>query len=288
MRTMTPLLLTFVFCVTLIVACATEGPVSVREGNESFESEDYQQAQEAYERALESMPANPEATYNNANALYKQESYQAAQSGYEQVLEDAAQPDLSQDATFNYARSLHEFARSVQEEGDAFGSSQAYEKAKDAYKQALRLRPDDRQAKYYLERAIEESERNTEEPEQEQQEQEEQEQEEGQEEGQQEDQEQTGQGEQEQQQQPTPQDQQQPQDQQEQDSNQDDSSEEAQPEEGDSSSTQSPSNPGEVPPTGMTEEQAEQLLESIADNTETLRGRIMSERILNIPAEREW
>ena len=286
MRTPAPLLLAFVFCLMFIAACATEGPASVREGNESFESEDYQQAQEAYERALEAMPANPEATYNNANALYKQEAYEAAQSGYEQVLEDAAQPDLSQDATFNYARSLHEFARSAQEEGNGFESSQAYEKAKDAYKQALRLRPDDRQAKYYLERAIEESERNREEPEQ--QDEQEQEQQEGQEEGQQEDEEQTEPGEQGQQQQPGPQDQQQPQDQQEQDSNQDDSSEETQPEEGDSSSTQSPSDPGEVPPTGMTEEQAEQLLESIADNTETLRGRIMSERILNVPAEREW
>lgn len=285
MRILPPLLLTFALCVMFLTACATEGPVSVREGNESFESEEYRQAQEAYERALEAMPANPEATYNNANALYKQEAYEAAQSGYEQVLEGAVQPDLSQDATFNYARSLHEYARSAQEGGNAFESSQAYEKAKDAYKQTLRLRPDDRQAKYYLERAIEESERSTEETEQ--QDQQEEEQQEGQEEGQQEDQEQTEPGEQGQQQ-PGPQDQQQPQDQQEQDSNQDDSSEEAQPEEGDSSSTQSPSDPGEVPPTGMTEEQAEQLLESIADNTETLRGRIMSERILNVPAEREW
>ena len=286
MRTSAPRLLTFALCLVFIAACDTEGPSSVRQGNESFESEDYQQAQEAYERALEAMPANPEATYNNANALYKQEAYEAAQSGYEQVLEDAAQPDLSQDATFNYARSLHEFARSAQEEGDAFESSQAYEKAKDAYKQALRLRPDDRQAKYYLERAIEESERNREEPEP--QDQQEQEQQEGQEDGQQEDQEQTGQDEQGQQQQPGSPDQQQPEDQQDQESSQDDSSEETEPEEGDSSSTQSPSDPGEVPPTGMTEEQAEQLLESIADNTETLRGRIMSERILNIPAEREW
>ena len=280
------LLLSFLLCVMCVTACSAEGPASLREGNESFESGEYQQAQEAYERALEAMPANPEATYNNANALYKQEAFEEAQSRYEQVLEDAAQPDLSEDATFNYARSLHEFARSAQEEGNDFESSQAYEKAKDAYKQALRLRPDDRQAKYYLERAIEESESNTEEPEP--PEQQEQEQEEGQEEGQQEAEEQTGQSEQGQQQQPGSQDQQQPQDQQEQDSNQEDSSEENQPEEGDSSSTQSPSDPGDVPPTGMTEEQAEQLLESIADNTETLRGRIMSERILNVPVEREW
>ena len=286
MKIPTPLLLAFTLGIMFLTACDTEGPASVREGNESFESEDYEQAQEAYERALEAMPANPEATYNSANAFYKQEAYEAAQSGYQQVLEDAAQPGLSQDATFNYARSLHEFARSAQEEGDAFESSQAYEEAKDAYKQVLRLRPNDRQAKYYLERAIEESERDSEEPER--QEQQEQEQQEEQEEGQQEDQEQTGPGEQDQQQQSGPQDQQQPQDQQEQDSNQDDSSEETQPEDGESSSTQSPSDPGEVPPTGMTEEQAEQLLESIADNTETLRGRIMSERIIDIPAEREW
>ena len=38
----------------------------------------------------------------------------------------------------------------------------------------------------------------------------------------------------------------------------------------------------------MTEEQAERLLESVADNTETLRERIMPGDILSVPIERNW
>ena len=260
MNVKTPILIVAVFCVLMTLACASEGPASIQEGNTAFEAGQFEQAQEAYDRALEAMPDSPEVAYNSANTLYRQELFGEAGYGLD-VSAETADPGLSQYSSFNKGNSLY--------------MSEEYEAAVEAYKQALRLDPTDREAKHNLELALLRIE--------EQQEQEQQEQE-GEGEGEQE-QEQQGNQEQEegegntpgqQQQEQQPEDQEDTQGQEDEGSEEDgESSEEAEPEEGESSSTQSISDPGEVPPTGMTEEQAEQLLESIADNTETLREQIM-------------
>ena len=264
-----PILLMAALAVWVLAACDSEGPASIREGNEAFESGDYLQAQEAYDRALEAIPESPEATYNSANAMYRQELYDEAGSRYDSSIENG-HTELSQKSTYNAGNSMYQ--------------SEEYGKAIEAYKQALRLDPMDEDAKHNLELALMRIE------EQQRQDQEQQQDQEGQEEGEEEreDGEQPPSGQQPQNQEPPPQDQQQPQDQGEQDPQQDEPSEEAEPEEGESDSTQSPSDPGEVPPTGMTEEQAEQLLQAIADNANTLRGRIMTQEILPAPIEREW
>ncbi len=268
------ILLAAALSVWILAACDSEGPASVREGNQAFEVGEYEQAREAYDRALEAMPDSPQATYNSANVFYKQDQFGEAHDRYDGSVE-TARAELSQKATYNTGNSLYQ--------------SEEYEGAIEAYKQALRLDPTDTDAKHNLELAL----KRIEEQQQQEQENQEQQQQEGQEQGQEEEEEgeQQAPGQQPQDQEPQPQDQEQPQDQGEQNSQQDEPSEEMEPEEGESSSTQSPSDPGEVPPTGMTEEQAEQLLESVADSAETLRSRIMTGDIQDIlapPVERDW
>lgn len=263
----TLILIAAALAVLTLSACASEGPASIREGNEAFEAERYEQAREAYDRALEAMPESPEVTYNSANTLYRQELFGEARYKLD-VSAETAEPILSQYAAFNAGNSLY--------------MSEEYEAAVEAYKQALRLDPTDQEAKHNLELALQRIE------EQEQ---------EGEQEGEQE-QEQEGNQEQEdgegnapgQRPEPQPEDQEEPQDQEDQNSEEDgEPSEETEPEESESNSTQSPSDPGEVPPTGMTEEQAEQLLEAIADNTDTLRGRMLDNTLFqgSIP-EQQW
>ena len=263
-------LITAAFCALFITACASEGPASIREGNEAFEAEQYEQAQEAYDRALEAMPESPEVTYNSANTLYKQDQFGEARYKLD-VSAETAEPSLSQYAAFNAGNSLY--------------MSENYEAAVEAYKQALRLDPTDQEAKHNLELALQRIE---EQQEQEQQEQEQEGEQEQEQEGSQE--QEDGEGNTPGQQQPQgqqPEDQEDSPDQEDQDSEEDgEPSEETEPEEGESSSTQSQSNPGEVPPTGMTEEQAEQLLESMADNTDTLRSRILY--FQGSPPEQQW
>ena len=263
-------LITAAFCALFITACASEGPASIREGNEAFEAEQYEQAQEAYDRALEAMPESPEVTYNSANTLYKQEQFGDARYKLD-VSAETAEPSLSQYAAFNAGNSLY--------------MSEDYEAAVEAYKQALRLDPKDQEAKHNLELALLRIE---EQQEQEQQEQEQEGEQEQEQEGNQEQEDGEGNtpGQQEQQEQ-QPEDQEDSSDQEDQGSEEDgEPSEETEPEEGESSSTESQSSPGEVPPTGMTEEQAEQLLESMADNTDTLRSRIL--HFQGSPPEQQW
>ena len=73
MNVKTPMIIVAVFCVLMTLACASEGPASIREGNTAFEAGQFEQAQEAYDRALEAMPDSPEVAYNSANTLYRQE-----------------------------------------------------------------------------------------------------------------------------------------------------------------------------------------------------------------------
>lgn len=269
----TLMLITTSLAVLMLSACSSEGPASIQEGNEAFEAEQYEQAQEAYDRALEAMPESPEVTYNSANTLYKQDQFGEAKYKLD-VSAETAEPSLSQYAAFNAGNSLY--------------MSEEYEAAVEAYKQALRLDPTDQEAKHNLELALQRIEEQQEQEQQEQGEEGEQEQEQ---EGNQE--QEDGEGNtpgQQQQQDQQPEDQEQPQDQEDEGSEEEgEPSEETQPEEGESSSTESPSNPGEVPPTGMTEEQAEQLLESIADNTDTLRSRMNDNTLFQGPIpEQQW
>ena len=88
---------------------------------------------------VEAMPESPEPAYNSGNALYRQELYDEARSRYDNSLE-TARPELSQNVAFNTGNSLFQF--------------EAFEDAVEAYKQALRLDPNDEDAKHNLELAL--------------------------------------------------------------------------------------------------------------------------------------
>ena len=251
----------------LMLSCDSEGPKRVQEGNEAFEAGDYQQAQEAYDSALETMPESVAATYNSANALYKRGEYEQALSKYEDIAE-STQPELLQDSTYNYARSLWEAGRQAE--------------AIEAMKQALRLDPSDRDAKIQLQNMATPTPSPTPPPEDQQQQQE----------GGEEDS--TPTPEQGEDGTPTPQQNQggtptpTPDEEGQEDDEQSEENESESESENPNPSDSQPE-PGEVPPTGMTEEQAEQLLEAVADNSETLRSRILEDTFfMGIPPEREW
>ncbi len=247
----------------LTLSCDSEGPKYVQEGNEAFEAGEYQQAQEAYDSALETMPESVAAAYNSANALHKRGEYEKALSAYEDIVE-STQPELLEDSTFNYARSLWELGR--------------HNEAVEAMKQALRLDPSDRDTKIQLQNMATPTPSPTPPPEEQRQ------QERGEEES-------TPTPQQSEEGTPTPQQNQEGTPTPDEEGQEDEPGEEtdSESEQEEPSSSESPSEPGEVPPTGMTEEQAEQLLESVADNTETLRSRILDDTFLpGGPPEREW
>jgi Ca-activated chloride channel family protein len=241
----------FVFIPILLLAvialagCGQSAETLNNKGNEAFAEQDYEGALTAYLGAQEDVPEMAEPHYNAANSHYRMEDYQQAQQEIEQALVgEESQQALDQHSYYNL--------------GNTFFQAQQFEPAIEAYKEALRLNPDDLQAKQNLELALRQL--------QQQQEQQQQEQADPWSANQQQSDDQSAdqQSEDEQQQEQQSADQQQSDDQSEQDQA-DEPSDEGQPQQIE----------------GLTEEQARQLLEAAAEGAESLEEFL--QQILIVP-----
>ncbi|MEM9885459.1 MAG: tetratricopeptide repeat protein [Bacteroidota bacterium] len=110
----------------------------LRDGNTSYENEDYANAEENYRRALEKKNSG-KATYNLGNSIYKQDRVDEAVIEYEKAVEKATNANLKSKAYHNL--------------GNAHFKMQDYQNSVDAYKNALRLNPKDYETKYNLAQA---------------------------------------------------------------------------------------------------------------------------------------
>lgn len=133
-------------CVALVLlvprcARAQAGRTQVREGNRLYEDGRFQDAHEKYLEGLAAAPESPIIRFNDGNALYRTEDYQRAMEAYRGAIE-SGDPELAGSAWYNL--------------GNALYRQQQLQPSLDAYKQALRLRPDDVDAKHNLERVLQE------------------------------------------------------------------------------------------------------------------------------------
>ena len=104
-------------------------------GNQLYQDEQYTEAMKAYREAQERDPAASAIHYNIGNALYRQDKFEEATKEYSQAI-DGAEP-LNARAYYNLGNSLYRTGR--------------LQDAIEAYKRALRITPDDVDAKYNLE-----------------------------------------------------------------------------------------------------------------------------------------
>lgn len=108
----------------------------VRDGNKAFRAGDYANAEVAYRKAVEKKPRNPQAVFNLGNALFAQKKDSAAVQQYEQAAKLETNPKRR-------AMSYHNI-------GVVCQSHKMYSEAIDAYKEALRLTPNDDETRYNL------------------------------------------------------------------------------------------------------------------------------------------
>ena len=108
----------------------------VREGNKFYADSNFIVADSLYAKASEINPNSIEAQYNSANAKYTQQDYAGAITGYENII-----PQL--DSEISKAQSYHNL-------GNAYLKSQKLEEAIEAYKNALRIQPNDSDTRYNL------------------------------------------------------------------------------------------------------------------------------------------
>lgn len=122
----------------------------VRKGNRQFAHEKYDKSIESYTRAAEAAPTSFEAAFNLANAQFRAKRYDTAEKGLARLVADSTRSDIDRsEAAYNL--------------GDAQFAQQKLKEALASYRQAMRLNPDDKEAKYnyaYTKRLLEQQEQN--------------------------------------------------------------------------------------------------------------------------------
>jgi tetratricopeptide (TPR) repeat protein len=111
-------------------------------GNEYYRLEQYELAEAQYRKVLESTPDQPVALFNLANALQKQKKYDEAALLMDQLTGKTKDPKLKSAAFYN--------------QGVAYTKMKNLEASIESYKSALRLNPDDNDARENLQKALQE------------------------------------------------------------------------------------------------------------------------------------
>lgn len=115
---------------------------AIARGNKLYKEGQFEKAIEAYEQALKQNPENTIARYNLAAARFRSGKFEDAQKVYNEVLEKSNDDALKQKAAYN--------------SGVAFTKQNKLWESIEAYKLALRMNPLDADARFNLQKALEE------------------------------------------------------------------------------------------------------------------------------------
>lgn len=120
----------------------------VRKGNRQYERKEYERSVESYEKALSHNATSFEAQYDLASALVRTERYDAAEKLLSTLSLDTLRSDIERgEVAYNL--------------GNTQFAQQKYKEALESFRQAMRLNPDDQEAKYnyaYTKRLLQEQE----------------------------------------------------------------------------------------------------------------------------------
>ena len=114
----------------------------VKQGNEYYKKREYPSAIDAYRKAAEMNPENQAAMYNLGSALYKNGDSSKAITAYEMGIKSAKVPVDKSNAYYNKGVILH--------------NSNKLPECIEAYKSALRINPNDEDARQNLQKALQE------------------------------------------------------------------------------------------------------------------------------------
>jgi tetratricopeptide (TPR) repeat protein len=116
---------------------ASKAAPLIRNGNKLYEEKKFNDAEVTYRKSLSVDKENKAGQYNLGNSLYKQGNFEGASRQYNDVLQ---RKDLSKDQK---AKALHNLGNSLLQE-------KKYSESVDAFKQSLKLSPEDNDTRYNL------------------------------------------------------------------------------------------------------------------------------------------
>jgi Ca-activated chloride channel homolog len=132
-------IVTIIFCFCLFGARAQNKQLS--QGNRFYGEGKYKEAATAYQEALGKRPNYVPGMFNLGNAMFQQKNFEGSRKLMEETLKHTPEKKIKSGAHYNI--------------GNTYMKEQKWQEAVEAYKQTLRLNPQDEEAKYNLSYALE-------------------------------------------------------------------------------------------------------------------------------------
>jgi Ca-activated chloride channel homolog len=123
-----------------VLAFAQNATESIVKGNQLYQQSQFDLAEAQYRKALEYEPDNEKAKYNLANSLQKQNKYDEAAKLLQNLAGSSKDNSLKSAAYYN--------------QGVAYTKMKDLDASIESYKKALRLNPNDKEARENLEKAL--------------------------------------------------------------------------------------------------------------------------------------
>ena len=135
----TMIIFTF-FISGVLSAQSPEAEKNIRAGNEFYKQQQFDKAATSYGKAIEVDPNNGPAKFNLGNTLYKQNKQDEAVKKFTEMTGNVAKDDLKPKAFYN--------------KGAVLSKQKKLEESIEAYKSALRLNAEDKEARENLQKAL--------------------------------------------------------------------------------------------------------------------------------------
>ena len=113
---------------------------SIKSGNEAYKKQRYPESAAIYGKVASKEPANTTATYNLGNALYKSDKPEEAAGEYDKTIAASKDKNIKSKSYYN--------------KGVAYQKQKKLPECIEAYKNCLKISPDDEEARQNLERAL--------------------------------------------------------------------------------------------------------------------------------------
>lgn len=133
-------LLILLYSIPVTALYAQDDQQFLREGNTWYRQQQFEKAEAAYIKALEQTPASNRVKYNLASTFVKLGKQEEALKAFTELAATAKEADIKASAWYN--------------KGVVLTQQKKLEESIDAYKNALRLRPDDKEARENLQKAL--------------------------------------------------------------------------------------------------------------------------------------
>jgi len=131
----------FLAFLSISTSCLAQNATeSILKGNQLYQQSQFDLAEAQYRKALEYDPDNEKAKYNLSNALQKQNKFDEAAKLLEDLAGSAKDKSLKSAAWYN--------------QGVAYTKMKNLDASIESYKKALRINPNDQEARENLEKAL--------------------------------------------------------------------------------------------------------------------------------------